>query len=124
MLSTERALLKAKQSPSFVMRGLAPRIHVFGAVQGKTWMAGKSKGIQSAFVHRQMSANVNRWRNSDQPHLLERRMAAFGDDDVVVQDDAELFAGFRNFQRHVDVGLAGRRVARRVIVHHDHGAGV
>jgi hypothetical protein len=42
-----------------------------------------------------------------------------GHDQVVVELDAELEAGVAHFLGHLDVGLRRRRVAGRVVVHHE-----
>ena len=48
-------------------------------------------------------------------------MAVSADDDVVVHGDAERFGGGNDELRHVDIGAAGRRVARGMIVDHPYG---
>lgn len=40
------------------------------------------------------------------------------DDDMVVDADAQPFAGFDDLAGDLDILLAGRRIARRVVVDH------
>lgn len=51
-------------------------------------------------------------------------MVAGGDDDVVVQREAELAGRLGELAGHLDVGAAGRRVAARVVVDEDQGRGL
>lgn len=43
------------------------------------------------------------------------------DDDMVVDADAQPFAGLDDLAGDLDILLAGRRIARRMIVHQDQG---
>ena len=44
------------------------------------------------------------------------------DDDMVVDADAQPFAGLDDLAGDLDILLAGRRIARRMIVHHSKGS--
>ena len=46
------------------------------------------------------------------------------DDDVVVQRQPEVLAPLLDFLGHAEIGLRRRRIARRVVVDQDQGAGV
>ena len=50
-------------------------------------------------------------------------MAVLADDDVVVHGNAERLGNVNDRLRHLDVGVARRRVAGRVIVHQDQRRG-
>ena len=50
-------------------------------------------------------------------------MAGLADDDVVVHGDAELGGGLLDLAGHLDVGLGGRGIAGRVVVHQDERRG-
>jgi len=45
-------------------------------------------------------------------------------DDVVVQREAEILAALLDLLGHAEIGLGRRRIARRVVVDQDQGAGV
>ncbi len=45
-------------------------------------------------------------------------------DDVVMQRQAEIFAALLDLLGHAEIGVGRRRIARRVIVTQDQGAGV
>ena len=55
----------------------------------------------------------------DQLHPLQARMAASAHDDVVVHGDAERARDADDGFRHLDVGLRGRGIAGRMVVHED-----
>src|SRR6266849_5819654 len=54
---------------------------------------------------------------SNQPQRLEARVALAGDDDVVVQRDAERAGGLDDLLRHLDIGARGAGIAGGMIVH-------
>ena len=59
--------------------------------------------------------------------LAEGPQAQLGpgpDDDVVVQRQSEIFAPLLDLLGHAEIGLRRRRIARRVVVDQDQGAGV
>ena len=66
-------------------------------------------------------ADMGHAHQSNQLQPLEARVAFLADDDVVVHRDAERFCDVDDRLRHLDVGLRGRRIARRMIVHQTTG---
>ncbi len=56
---------------------------------------------------------------SQQAQGAEAGFFAAGDDQVVVQDDAQGFGGGGDLLGHFDVGPAGRSIARGVVVDQD-----
>lgn len=61
-------------------------------------------------------ADHSRIGGSHQPRSLEADVPVPTDDDVVVNGDAERLGDIDDRLGHADVGLRGRRVARRVVV--------
>jgi hypothetical protein len=59
----------------------------------------------------------------DQPQRRQARVAAAGEDDVVVEREAEARCGLLHLAGHLDVGLGGRGVARGKVVNHDERGG-
>ena len=49
-------------------------------------------------------------------------MAFLADDDVVVHRNAERLGDLDDILGHLDIGLRGRRIARRMVVHQDDGS--
>ena len=73
---------------------------------------------------RQVPPTLDRPDRLQADHPLIRRGARdalTADDEVVVDVDLEQLAGVDDLAGHVDVGLAGRRVAGRVVVDHPYG---
>lgn len=56
------------------------------------------------------------WSNQLQP--FEARVPRLAHDDVIVHGDAERTRDVDDRSRHLDVGLRGRGIARRVVVQH------
>ena len=53
----------------------------------------------------------------NQPHPLQARVRVLADDDVVVHGNAERARDADDRLRHLDIGLRGRGIAGRMVVH-------
>src|SRR6185437_12896760 len=58
---------------------------------------------------------------SNQPQALQTRMAMLADNDVVMHGNAERLGDIDDRLGHLDVGLRGRWIAGRMVVHQDYG---
>ena len=56
---------------------------------------------------------------SDQPLLAEADMSFAADYEMVVQGDTQGGGRIAHLPRHLDIGTRGRRVAARMVMHHE-----
>ncbi len=63
-------------------------------------------------------------RPSELAQTPQAQLRPGADDDVIVQRQSEVLAPLLDLLRHAEIGLRRRRIARRVVVDQDQGAGV